>query len=108
MALSVLAGVAALGLLWARRFVPTRAASGLAVSAILVGWAVAQYPYVLLPEVTIGEAAGGRATLTAMLVALVAGSVILVPALVYLFMLFQRPRSRTAGADTPRRSEAAD
>jgi cytochrome d ubiquinol oxidase subunit II len=61
------------------------------VTAILVGWAVAQYPYVLLPEVTIEEAARGRATLVAVLVALAAGAVVLVPALVYLYVLFQRP-----------------
>ncbi len=88
--LSVVAGVAAFVLLATRRYVPARLASALAVTAILVGWAVAQYPYLLVPEVTIEEAAGGRATLVAMLVALVGGSLILVPALVYLYVLFQR------------------
>jgi cytochrome bd ubiquinol oxidase subunit II len=88
-ALSVLAGVAAVVLLAFGRYVPARAASALAVTAILVGWAVAQYPYVLLPDLTIEEAAGGRATLVALLVALVVGSVILVPALVFLYRLFQ-------------------
>src|SRR3712207_886071 len=77
--LSVVAGVAAFVLLATRRYVPARLASALAVAAILLGWAVAQYPYILLPEVTIEEAAGGRATLVAMLVALVGGSLILVP-----------------------------
>ena len=90
-ALSVVAGLAALALLWTGRYGAARAASGLAVTAILVGWAVAQYPYVLLPEVTIEEAARGRATLVAVLVALAAGAVVLVPALVYLYVLFQRP-----------------
>jgi cytochrome d ubiquinol oxidase subunit II len=88
--LSVVAGIAALWLLVTRRYVPARAASALAVTAILVGWALAQYPYLLLPGLTIEEAARGRATLVAMLVALVAGAVILVPALVYLYVLFQR------------------
>jgi cytochrome d ubiquinol oxidase subunit II len=96
-AVSVLAGVAAFALLVTRRYVPARAASGLAVTAILVGWAVAQYPYVLVPDVTIEEAAGGRSTLTAMLVALVAGGAILLPALVYLYSLFQRAPEASAG-----------
>jgi cytochrome d ubiquinol oxidase subunit II len=101
-ALSVVAGVAALWLLATRRYVPARAASALAVTAILVGWAVAQYPYLLLPEMTIEEAAGGRATLVAMLVALIVGAVILVPALVYLYTLFQRsPQRRPAGVRSP-------
>src|SRR3712207_3752930 len=97
-ALSVLAGLVALGLLWTRRFGAARAASGLAVTAILVGWAVAQYPYVLVPEVTVEEAARGRATLVAMLVALGAGAVVLLPSLVYLYVLFQRP---PAGRPSP-------
>ena len=96
--LSVLAGLVALGLLWTRRFGAARAASGLAVTAILVGWAVAQYPYVLVPEVTVEEAARGRATLVAMLVALGAGAVLLLPSLVYLYVLFQRP---PAGRPSP-------
>ena len=66
------------------------------MTAILVGWAVAQYPYVLVPEVTIEEAAVGRSTLVAMLVALGAGAVVLVPSLVYLYVLFQRAPTGTA------------
>jgi cytochrome d ubiquinol oxidase subunit II len=100
-ALSVVSGVAALVLLGTRRYVPARAVSALAVTAILLGWALAQYPYVLLPEVTIEEAARGRATLVAMLVALVGGSVLLLPALAYLYVLFQRaPTPTPAGRGT--------
>jgi cytochrome d ubiquinol oxidase subunit II len=88
--LSVVAGVAAVVFLALRRYVPARLASSLAVTTILVGWAVAQYPYILVPDVTIDEAATGRATLQAMLVALAAGAVFLVPSLVYLYVLFQR------------------
>jgi cytochrome d ubiquinol oxidase subunit II len=96
--LSVVAGVAAVVLLALRRYVPARLASALAVTTILVGWAVAQYPYILVPDVTIEEAATGRATLQAMLVALAAGAVVLVPALVYLYRLFQRSQP-DAGAE---------
>jgi cytochrome bd ubiquinol oxidase subunit II len=53
---------------------------------------------VLLPEVTIEEAATGRATLQAVLVALLAGAVVLVPALVHLYVLFQRADPRRAAA----------
>jgi cytochrome d ubiquinol oxidase subunit II len=88
--LSVVAGLSALVLLALRRYVAARATSALAVTAILVGWAVAQYPYLLLPELTIEEAAAGRPTLVAVLVALVAGAVVLLPALLYLYVLFQR------------------
>jgi cytochrome bd ubiquinol oxidase subunit II len=97
--LSVVAGLTALGLLVTGRFVAARAASGLAVTAILVGWAAAQYPYVLVPEVTIEEAARGRATLVAMLVALVVGATVLLPALTYLYVLFQRAPGTRADTD---------
>jgi cytochrome d ubiquinol oxidase subunit II len=90
--LSVVAGVAAVVFLALRLYVAARLASALAVTTILVGWAVAQYPYILVPELTIEEAATGRATLQAMLVALGAGAVLLVPSLVYLYRLFQRSR----------------
>jgi cytochrome d ubiquinol oxidase subunit II len=97
--------VAALWLLATRRYAPARLASALAVAAILAGWAFAQYPYVLVPEVTIEEAATGRATLVAMLVALVGGAVVLVPALVYLYVLFQRSPPRRAADDAVRLAE---
>jgi cytochrome d ubiquinol oxidase subunit II len=98
--LSVVAGLLAILFLATRRYALARLASALAVATILVGWAVAQYPYILLPEVTIEEAAQNRTTLVAMLVALVVGSLILVPALVYLYALFQRPPTETAHDST--------
>ncbi|USX53772.1 cytochrome d ubiquinol oxidase subunit II [Lentzea sp. HUAS12] len=88
---SVIAGLGALALLLTRRYTAARIASALAVTAILIGWAVGQYPYVLLPSLTVEQAATGRSTLVALLVALGAGALILVPSLVYLYVLFQRP-----------------
>jgi cytochrome bd-type quinol oxidase subunit 2 len=101
---SVLAGVGAIVLLAARRFALARIASALAVAAVLVGWAAAQYPYVLPPALTIDQAARGTATLVAMLVALVVGSVVLVPALIYLYVLFQRAHPEHPGSAPPRRT----
>lgn len=89
---SVVAGLVAIVLLAVRRYVAARIASALAVVTILVGWAVAQYPYVLVPTLTIDAAARGRATLVALLVALVVGALVLVPALLFLYTLFQRTR----------------
>jgi cytochrome d ubiquinol oxidase subunit II len=94
-ALSALAGVASIALLVLRRYAVARVTAALAVAAILLGWAAAQYPYVLPPDLTIDDAAAGRATLVAMLVALVVGSCLLVPALVYLYRLFQRAERTT-------------
>ncbi|WP_214366902.1 cytochrome d ubiquinol oxidase subunit II [Pseudonocardia sp. H11422] len=100
-ALSVLAGLASIGLLAVRRYVLARLTSALAVVTVLVGWAVAQYPYLLPPTLTISEAAAGRATLVAMLVALLLGSLLLVPALIYLYVLFQRSTATAQHPDVP-------
>jgi len=103
-ALSVLAGLVAIVLLLRRNYAWARISSALAVTAILIGWAVGQYPYVLLPTLTIEEAARGRSTLVAMLVSLVIGSLILVPALYYLYSLFQRGTPARAAASPHRPS----
>jgi cytochrome d ubiquinol oxidase subunit II len=88
--LSALAGLASILLVVRNRFVLARAAAGLAVTAVIWGWAAAQYPWLLPPDLTIAQAAAPRATLVAMLVSLVIGAVLLVPSLVFLFALFQR------------------
>ena len=49
-----------------------------------------QYPYLLEGEVTIRQAAADPATLRAVLLALIAGAVLFIPALVALFVMAQR------------------
>jgi len=87
---SAVAGIASVVLLVRRRYGPARLAAALAVTAVVWGWAAGQYPYVLPPELTIEEAAASRATLIAMLVSLLLGSLLLVPSLWYMYALFQR------------------
>jgi cytochrome d ubiquinol oxidase subunit II len=80
------AGLATLALLWRSAFEPARYAAAAAVAAIVGGWAVAQQP-MLLPDLTVHEAAAGRATLVAILVGVLAGSLILIPSLALLFRM---------------------
>ena len=65
-------------------------ALGIVSIAVLFGWAAGQYPYLLEPGFRISDAAGAHATLVAILVVLGAGAVLVVPALVWLFVLMQR------------------
>lgn len=88
---SVAAGVVTLVLVWRRKFEPARVTSAIAVASIVAGWALAQRP-VLLPGLTIEEAAAGRATLVALLVSIAAGALILLPSLGILFSLVLRGR----------------
>jgi cytochrome d ubiquinol oxidase subunit II len=83
---SGLAGVATLALVASRRFWLARYSAALAVAAILAGWALAQQP-VLLPGLTIEQAAAPRDTLVAVIVAVLAGGAILFPSLGLLFRL---------------------
>lgn len=90
MAVSGAAGLATLGLLVKQRYALARYTAALAVVAVLWGWAAGQYPYMLEPSLSIEDAAGARATQQAMLAVLGVGSLLLVPALAWLFVLVQR------------------
>jgi cytochrome d ubiquinol oxidase subunit II len=89
-AISALAGAAALWALWRRRLLVARVAATAAVVAVLVGWGVAQYPWILADTAEIDEVAGDQATLWALVVTFGLAAVTVVPALVYLFWLTQR------------------
>ncbi|MEV4999533.1 cytochrome d ubiquinol oxidase subunit II [Nocardioides sp. LML1-1-1.1] len=84
-----LAGAATMYLLWRRRYAVARITAVLAVAAVVSGWGVGQYPWLLVDEVTIADAAGARATLQGLLVAVGLAVVVVVPPLAYLFKLTQ-------------------
>ncbi|HEX3873577.1 MAG TPA: cytochrome d ubiquinol oxidase subunit II [Solirubrobacteraceae bacterium] len=84
--LSVLAGGATLVLVGRSRFEAARVTAALAVAAMIAGWAIAQNP-ILLPGLTIAAAAAPHDTLVCVVVAIVAGGVILFPSLGLLFRL---------------------
>ena len=84
---SAIVGLTTLVLVTGRHYELARVSAALAVAAIIAGWAVAQAP-TFLPGLTIQQAAAGRSTLAATIVAVAIGLVILVPALVLLFWLF--------------------
>ena len=101
--LVVLSGVGGLTTLWllrTRRFVVARVSAAVSVGAIVVGWGVAQYPWLLVDEVTIADAAGAPATLTGLLIAFAVAGVLVVPALVALFVLVDRGMV-SGGEDRP-------
>jgi cytochrome d ubiquinol oxidase subunit II len=83
---SVLAGLGTGALVAARRFEPARYTAALAVAAIVVGWALAQQPR-FLPGLTIEQAAAPHDALVALIVAVVAGGLVLFPSLLLLFRL---------------------
>lgn len=88
-ATSIVGGIAALVLLVRRHYAAARVGAVVAVVSVLLGWAVAQYPWFLVDELTIAAAAGAPATLRALLLVAVLAGVIVLPPLVYLLRLTQ-------------------
>jgi cytochrome d ubiquinol oxidase subunit II len=89
-AVSVACGVATLLALVRRAYGPARLTAVGAVVAVVGGWGVAQYPWLLTDTMTIEAAAGARSTLTALLVVAGLAVVVVLPPLAYLLVLTQR------------------
>jgi cytochrome d ubiquinol oxidase subunit II len=92
-------GVVSLALLVRRQYLAVRATAALAVIAVLWGWAVGQYPHLLIGSATVTGAAAPNETLLVLVVSLSVGTLILLPALALLYTLFQAPEDvrRRAG-----------
>jgi cytochrome bd ubiquinol oxidase subunit II len=86
---SAVAGLVTLALCRRSAFGLARLTAAAAVAAVVVGWAITQSPR-LLPGMTVTQAAAGRSTLIALVVAVTCGAVILVPSLALLYALFLR------------------
>ena len=82
--------IGALLTLWYRRFRWARAAAVGQVTLILIGWGLAQYPHVVVPDLTLRNTATVASTLDALQSALALGALILFPAFGYLFYIFKR------------------
>ncbi len=80
---------AALAALWLRRFILARMAAIGQVTLILGGWSLAQYPYLVTPDVTIDNTRAPEVTLRLLVLALGAGAIVLLPSLFFLFRLFK-------------------
>ena len=92
---SAVAGMATLVLLRQRRWALARLTAVAAVGAIVVGWGVAQYDWILVDELTIDQAAGAHATLVGLVIVFVAAGLTAVPALIWLFVLVNQDEWQT-------------
>jgi len=103
---SAAAGLLTLGLCWRSRFGLARLTAALSVAAVVIGWAAAQTPR-LLPGLTVTQAAAGRSTLIALIIAVGCGAVILIPSLALLYTLYLRGDLDTPEHDSPTATPAA-
>ena len=86
---SALAAAAAIFALVRRRYRFARLAAGAQVTLILWGWALAQFPLIIPPNLTISDAAAPSRVLAETLIVLGGGAVVLVPSLWYLIRVFK-------------------
>jgi cytochrome d ubiquinol oxidase subunit II len=101
---SAVAGVLTVLALLRGRSELARLGSAVAVAGVVAGWALAQAP-VILPGLTVEQAAAPHDTLVATLVAIIAGGAILFPSLALLFRLVLGGRLGESG-DVPEASAA--
>ena len=89
---STVCGLVALTLLFRHAVRPARVFAVGAVAAVVVGWGVAQWPYLLPTSLTIEAGAAPIGTLNALIVITAVAIVVVVPSLVLLYVLVQRNR----------------
>lgn len=90
--LHILTAVFAIGAfytLWTRRYRAARVFAVGQATLILLGWAFAQFPYLVEPDISITSAAAPQITLRLLFGALIAGAVLLFPSYYYLFRIFK-------------------
>jgi cytochrome d ubiquinol oxidase subunit II len=76
-----------------RRFPLARICAATAVAAVVAGWGVGQYPWMLVDQMSIADAAGATTTLAALLVVVVLAAIIVLPALSYLLWFTQTEKA---------------
>jgi cytochrome d ubiquinol oxidase subunit II len=87
---SAVAGVVTLALVGRGAYEVARVSAAAAVALVIAGWVAAQSPDLIPGHLTLQQAAAPDASLTALLISLGAGSLLLVPALALLYRLVLR------------------
>lgn len=88
----ILTGVVALWAIWTiwnRQFHLARILVPIQVTLIVFGWGLAQYPYLVTPDLTFSNTAAPDTVLRPLLIVLIVGGVLLVPAFWYLYAVFK-------------------
>jgi cytochrome d ubiquinol oxidase subunit II len=88
--ISAIAGITTLALLIRHARRGARVGAVVAVGAIVVGWGVAQWDYVLPETLTVAEGAAPSGTIVALVVVTIAAAVLVFPAIGLLFVLDRR------------------
>lgn len=96
--LSGICGIGSLALLLRGAARGARFLSVGAVAAVVIGWGVAQWPYVLPTSLKVSAAAAPSATLWTVLVVFVIAGIVIIPSLALLYVLDQKDLLSSEGA----------
>ena len=88
---AIVVGLATAGALILGRYRLARMLVAAETALIIAAWGVAQYPYLVVPDLRLQNAASPASTLTLALICSLLGMLILLPALWYLFVIFKIP-----------------
>jgi cytochrome d ubiquinol oxidase subunit II len=88
-ALSAVGGVGALVAIGAGAYRLARIGSAVAVGAVLWGWGAAQWPHLIVPDVTAQAAAAPGSTMRVVAIGFTIGGLLLAPSLLLLFRVFK-------------------
>jgi len=86
---TILTGTLVLVMLFQRRYRLASLFVVLETALMLISWGVSQYPYIIPPVLTIQQAANAPALTAIILAVMVIGMALVLPALFYLFKVFQ-------------------
>lgn len=82
--------IATIALLWARKHAVARLTAAAQVALVVLGFGLAMHGHFVLPDVHVANAAAHAELLPALTLALGLGSLLLAPALAYLYWIFKR------------------
>jgi cytochrome d ubiquinol oxidase subunit II len=88
---TMLIGLATAGMLYVRRYRLARILIILETAFLLGSWGLSQYPYIIPPHLTIDNTANDPNVISALIICILIGLVLLVPSLYYLFSVFKLP-----------------
>lgn len=78
--------------LWSKHYFRARVAAAAQVGLIIIGWGVAQYPYLVRPDITIFTSSAPSNVLVDIEIACAIGGLVLIPSLFLLYLVFKANR----------------
>jgi cytochrome d ubiquinol oxidase subunit II len=104
--ISALCGLGSLALLLRSNHSGARLLAMGAVATVVLGWGVAQYPYILPTSMKLSAAAAPDPTLWSVTIVFVIAAIVILPSLGLLYYLDQRDLLEVSGAEAPVQTES--